>query len=729
MNKHLGYTFGFILLLFLFTVKGVYAFTPIKISVLQPIDSIVTNAMLCASTYESSIQEYRSHLYVKGHLNMRKRNFTFRYLPKMFHARKGVDKYFYESHSELHYSSPNIYDQKVLASYGTTHGRRFQAATLENFNVNIYASTLFNNRLLSPLAKNARRYYRYHIDSVLFCKDRIDYKVRFTPKTKSDQLVGGWMIISDTNWSIREMRFSGRYGLFAFENRIEMGNIGDDDELLPTLFELYATFGLLGNVVDGSYLAISTYSEIKQKTGDEVLPREQNKYDLSDFYTLQCDDRVYGVDSLYFDTIRPIALTESERKLYDDYNYKQDSAVVETPKRSKAFWGSVGEFLVTDINLDLSTLGRVKCSPIINPLLLSYSKSNGFSWRQDFRYNRIFDNGRLIKIVPRIGYNFTRKEFYWSMSGDFEYLPQRLGKIHVSVGNGNRIYSSDVLADLKNLPDSVFDFNLLNLDYFHDLYFNLQHSIEVVNGLKVMVGASVHRRTPTKPSDLVITDPEFVVPPDVSNKIKKEYISFAPRFRVEWTPALYYYMNGRRKINLHSMFPTMSIDYERAFKGVFGSTGKYERIEFDIQHRVNLQLMRSLFYRIGVGAFTNQEEMYFVDFQNFTRSNLPMGWNDDIGGVFHLLDGRWYNSSSNYVRGHIVFESPFIFMRHMMKYSRYVQHERLYFSTLVVRHLKPYIEVGYGIGTHVFDFGVFVGFANWGYNEIGCKFTFELFNR
>ena len=44
-------------------------------------------------------------------------------------------------------------------------------------------------------------------------------------------------------------------------------------------------------------------------------------------------------------------------------------------------------------------------------------------------------------------------------------------------------------------------------------------------------------------------------------------------------------------------------------------------------------------------------------------------------------------------------------------------------------HLKPYVEAGYGIGTHVFDFGVFVSFANWKYQEIGCKFTFELFNR
>ena len=68
-------------------------------------------------------------------------------------------------------------------------------------------------------------------------------------------------------------------------------------------------------------------------------------------------------------------------------------------------------------------------------------------------------------------------------------------------------------------------------------------------------------------------------------------------------------------------------------------------------------------------------------------------------------------------------------LRHLMKYTQYVLNERLYLNALVVPHLKPYLEVGYGIGTHIFDFGLFASFANWKYQEIGCKFTFELFNR
>ena len=55
--------------------------------------------------------------------------------------------------------------------------------------------------------------------------------------------------------------------------------------------------------------------------------------------------------------------------------------------------------------------------------------------------------------------------------------------------------------------------------------------------------------------------------------------------------------------------------------------------------------------------------MYFVDFANFARRNLPEGWNDDIGGTFQLLDGRWYNSSRQYWRGNFTYESPFILLK------------------------------------------------------------------
>ena len=684
--------------------------------------------MTFAPFYEKIVNDYRADLYIKGKLNIRKKNFMFRYLPKMFRMQKGVREYLMESYSDLHFTAPDIYDQKVIAGYGTVFSGGFQATMLEYFHVNVYSATLLYDRLLSPLAKNGKKYYRYQIDTIMGGQDNLHYKIRFIPKTKSDQLVGGYMIVSSDVWSVREIRFSGRSELLTFENLIKMGEVGDDNEFLPVRYEFEVRFNFVGNVVDGSYLASLDYSSIELKEKSKYR-KEKKKLNLTESYTLRCDTNSLHLDSAYFASLRPIELMDDEKKLYEDYAFRKDTTALKPPSKRRVFWGEIGDFLLSDLNVDLSRIGSVKCSPIINPLLLSYSGSNGFSWRQDFKYNRLFSGDKLLRIVPRIGYNFTRKEFYWSANADFDYWPQKRGAIHVNFGNGNRIYSSDVLDELKAMPDSTFDFDQIHLDYFKDLYFNFRHSIEVVNGLELSVGFSAHRRTAVEKSRFVVLNSSLPLASDFLDKFKDTYISFAPRVRVEWTPCLYYYMNGKRKINLRSAYPTFSVDYERGIKGVFKSTGQYERIEFDLQHHVQLGLMRNIYYRFGFGAFTNQEQLYFVDFANLARSNLPIGWNDDIGGVFQLLNGRWYNSSRKYVRAHFTYEAPFLFLRHLMKYTRYVQNERLYVNTLFVPHLNPYLEIGYGIGTHIFDVGVFVSSENWKYTEVGCKFTFELFNR
>lgn len=714
-------------------------------------DSIMQKVIFFAPFYESIVDSYKAELYIKGRANIRKKNHILRFIPSMFRMRKGVREYMMETYSDLHFTAPNIYDQKIKASVGTaSEFWELDGRLPEYFHINIYSSSLLYDKLLSPLAPNAKKFYTYRVDTVMGENHDLRYKIRFMPKSKSFQLVGGYMIVSDNVWSVREIRFAGRSEMLRFNNLVRMGEVGEADEFLPVHYDIEATFKFLGNVIDGNYTAVLDYKSIVQRNPAQ-LQRGDGKsvYDLSESYTLRSDTNASQRDTTYFNEIRPIPLSSHEEALYQDYFLRRDTLLWKKKPKNKnlEFWGQIGDALISRYTVDLAKMGSVRCSPLINPFLLSYSGKNGFSYRQEFKYNRLFTGDRLLRIVPRIGYNFKKHEFYWRVRGDFDYWPRKRAALHIDFGNGNRIYSSDVLDDLKAIPDSLFDFNQIHLDYFNDLYLNIRHSWEIINGLTLEVGLSMHRRTEVERSKFVPNYP--VMPPvmsarktssggssfipnfdpDILNKFRHTYNSFAPRVSVSWTPGQYYYMSGDRKVNLHSKYPTFSVDWERGISGILNSSGSYERVEVDVQHQIPLGLMRDLYWRFGWGAFTNQKELYFVDFANLRRSNLPMGWSDDIGGVFQLLDGRWYNSSRKYLRAHVTYEAPFLLLRHLMKYTQYVLNERLYLNALAVPHLKPYIEVGYGIGTHIFDFGLFASFANWKYQEIGCKFTFELFNR
>jgi hypothetical protein len=699
-------------------------------------DSIMQHVFQFSPLYAHVIDEYKCELYLKGRLKVYKRNRLIRYVPAMFRFEKGINDYLFESLSEMHYTAPDIYDRKVKAVSSTFPRDRSNVADLADYlKMNIYSTSLMSDRLLSPLDPKASRYYTYLLDSIAGDEDNLQYKVSFTPKFKSTQLVKGYMWVSDQVWTIRRVFISGVYDVVHFRIHLDMGERSTPEEFLPKKLRLTWNFRFMGNHLEMKNEADFNYQEVKYYSKGEQIRRSQKKHhhDRTESYRLTSDSTSLITDKQRFAEMRPRGLTQEEDSLYNLFvahtRQKQQIEAEHKLKESYAFWGQLGDALISSYRVNLQGVGSVKCSPLLNPVLFSYSHSRGLSYKEKFKYNRYFrTTDRTLRIVPQIGYNFTYKEFYAQLSSEFLYYPQKLGKLELKVGNGNRIYSSAVLDELKQMPDADFDFDNARLDYFKDVYLNFFHSIEPVNGLMVKVGASLHWRRLAHPIvdqfDLADGQTTFF-----NRAINKEYNSFAPRLRLEWTPSLYYYMNGRRKMNIGSKLPTFSFDYERGLKNVMGSNGKHERWEFDVQQSICLSALRSIAYRVGGGMYNRQGGMYFVDYANFSRHNLPEGWNDDIGGTFQLLDGRWFNSSRQYWRGHMTYESPFILLRSLKNWTGMVQQERIYGGILFIPHLNPYVELGYGIGTHVFDFGFFVSSISGNFDTAGVKFTFELFNR
>ena len=594
------------------------------------------------------------------------------------------------------------------------------------------------DKLLSPLDEESSKFYTYLLDSIAVDGDLRKYKITIIPKFKGTQLVNGYIWESDEVWTIREVYFEGKFDMIEFKLRNVMGEEGNE-EFLPVHLNLDINFRFMGN-----HLAMKAEAWVKYdmvnfyQGGERRKSQKKHSHDLTEFYELTSDSTSAITDYEKFKELRPIPLTDDEEFLYLKHRIRngkidwifEEQANKPEPKKSTVFWGQMGDMLISSYNVNLAGLGSVRCSPLINPVMLDYSHTHGISYRQRFKFNKLFPNDRLLRIVPQVGYNFTKKELYVIGDMEFQYWPEKRGGLEVGAGNGNRIYSSVVLDKLQSLPDSSFNFKNMEWDYFKDIYLNVFHNLEPVNGLFIKAGVSMHWRHLMDKSKLMLND--FIQQAGggiLSNMdIRADYNSFAPRLRIEWTPGMYYYMNGRRKMNVGSSFPTFILDYERGFKGIFNSNDEHERVEFDVQQKIKLNQIRTLSYRAGFGMFTRMDNIYFVDFVNFKRSNIPEGWNDEIGGTFQLLDRQWYNSSRQYWRGHVAYESPFILLRPFNRWLGMIQQERLYGGILFMPHLNPYVELGYGIGTHIFDAGVFVSSINGKFDTVGFKFTFELFN-
>ena len=81
-------------------------------------------------------------------MDIKRKNFILRYVPSMFRLQKGVRQYMVETYSDLHFTAPNIYDQKVKASMGTVHNSRGSTGDARVFQY----QSLFFNAALRPIA-------------------------------------------------------------------------------------------------------------------------------------------------------------------------------------------------------------------------------------------------------------------------------------------------------------------------------------------------------------------------------------------------------------------------------------------------------------------------------------------------------------------------------------------------------------------------------------------------
>ena len=460
------------------------------------LDYIIDQTMEAAPEYRNLIDEYTANMYIKGYINIKKSNILINYVPTMFKLKKGVKEYITESYSELHYTSPNIFDRKITTHHGTIDKiKNFNAGVLDYFDINIYSNSMFGVKLLSPLSHKAKKFYNYKIDSIY--NDEYGkrlYRILFTPKYSSYQLVNGYMDVYDDTWKIYKFQFSGRSEYLNYTNKIKMGQDSAlSEEILPLEFDTNMSFNLLGNVFEGNFTVNMDYETIKLQEKEEVRKDKKNRYDLTRSFTLGSDTSSITIsDSSYFAQFRPFPLSEKEQSIYEKYYAENENKNANNKEKEheNMFWGNIGDALVGS-----TQLGGVRFSPLLNPLMLSYNAKDGISYKQRIRYQRVFGNNSLLDITPMGGYNFKFNEFYWNIPVTFEYMPAKRGSFTFDIGNGNRIYSSEILDELKTIPDSTFDFNNIHLDYFHDFYVNISHSVEVLNGLSVDAGISIHRRS------------------------------------------------------------------------------------------------------------------------------------------------------------------------------------------------------------------------------------------
>lgn len=687
------------------------------------IDSVVSRIYTYVDRYGLRNDGFTSEVYVQHYLRTKRKGIIMRYLPGALHLERGENEYFGENISRYNFSPPAQVDQKDVAVYSTMpYVKKPRDKWLGQYSISIYEPNLFTNRILSPFNSCNRRFYKYRFRYAYQAMGSLFAHIEIVPRIWNSQLVRGNADVNVLTGEVRVFSLKFFYGWSRLQVSGEMGLEGQAS-LLPRKITLMSRLSMLGNRLEEQFDATAAFDFRNPPKVDTLRSfRDRKHFDVTSLCRLRVDTTSMRRDLDFFEKHRPVKLMPSQQAIYDKAKKKNarpvDSIDINESHERRD--------LAEDIILDSHTIrfgeqGKIRFPPLITPSMVEWSKSDGFALRTRFSFDYRFNRYNHLQFRPRVGYNFKEDQVYWECPLELRFRPYYDAYFRIEAAGGDHIYNSKQADEVrKNLSgitkyDSLVKvFNSYNFHYYRDNRFMVECGYQPIVGLKLSGGLRFHQRRMLKWNKVA----------DMTS-MQRTLRGLAPRIRLEWTPALYYYRDKHRPVPIRTKWPTFMLDYERSLEFVDKKT-RYERIEFDASYNLRLHALRSLYFRLGGGLYTQRAANCFLDYDNFRYSPMPTTVRDAFSGQFQLLDSHWYNESDYYLRFSATYESPMMLFSRIKYLTRIVEKEYLYCNLLNVRALDLYTEFGYGISLPLLRLAAFGAISGKGQSAFGCKIALQL---
>ena len=759
----------------------------------DPAYGIMRKAIGLAPYHLNQIKHYSAEVYMKASIIVLK-------IPKLLQKAMKVEadeneievgrNYVEESLNEIIFNAPDKYNQRVIS---------FNTSFPEDNNVNVmgYVKSSFYQptveMAISPLAPNAFSHYRFTFEGVSYEGNYAINKIKVIPRRKSQQLFTGYLYIVDDYWNIHSADLT--VDLFIGPIRIrQLYTPVKENAWLPVSYNMDVKASIIGIKLNVSYASSVTYSDIEinhditpplalQKTIKEPVAFENekqepaqdkkvaekienilNKEEMSNRdmiklarlmdketknekpedksleikettnYTIEKDAK--KTDSTYWNTIRPIPLTENEISGYRVKDSvllaKSDTtANADTLKKQKSrifkFAGNVisgKTFRSKDSSLVFRYNGLVGLDK------LGFNTVDGWTYKQEFNLRKEFSPGKKLSIYPEIGYAFNRKTPMWNIHNSFSYAPLKRAGFFLDFGQRSLDFNTEygISRSLNSISSLFFRYNFLRL--YEESYFKTGNNIDLSNGLQLSASIKYadrkHLKNSTDYSFFFVDDRDYEdnQPENIhlTNYPLEDQESFVFSLGLSYTPDYYYRIRKGVKYMVSSDYPTFHIEYKKGIPGTFNSRADFDFIEGQISKSEDLGIFSNLDWSISAGGFITNKDMHFTDFKHFNTQEIPLLL-DRPENTFMLLEYYRYSTPEWFTEAHIKYNTPFLLIKLLPFFSEKLWQETLYGSYLYQPEFKNYVELGYGLTDVYFvaDAGIFVGFEDGKYGRWGVK--------
>ena len=759
----------------------------------DPAYGIMRKAIGLAPYHLNQIKHYSAEVYMKASIIVLK-------IPKLLQKAMKVEaneetieigrNYVEESLNEIIFDAPDKYNQRVI-SFNTSFPEDNSVNVMGYVKSSFYQPTV--DMAISPLAPNAFSHYRFAFEGVTYEGNYAINKIKVTPRRKSQQLFTGYLYIVDDYWNIHSADLT--VDLFIGPIRIrQLYTPVKDDAWLPVSYNMNVKASIIGIKFNVSYVSSVKYSDIKinqditpplalqetikesvtlvnekpdpaqDKKVSEKIENILNKEEMSNrdmiklvrlmdketkkekeidksleikettSHTIEKDAKKR--DSTYWNTIRPIPLTENELigyRVKDSVLLAKSDTTLDgdTLKKQKSriikFAGNVisgKTFRSKDSSLVFRYNGLIGLDK------LSFNTVDGWTYKQEFNLSKSFSPGRKLNIYPEIGYAFNREALLWNIHNSFSYAPLKRANFFLDLGQRSSDFNFEngINRSLNSISSLFFRYNYLRL--YEESYFKMGNNIDLANGLRLSASLKYtdrqHLENSTDYSFFFIENRDYEdnQPENIhlTNYPLENQENFVFSLGLSYTPDYYYRIREGVKYMTSSNYPTFRIEYQKGIPGTFNSRADFDCIEGQISQSKDLGLFSEVDWSVGAGAFINNKNLHFADFKHFNTQEIPLLL-DRQKNAFMLLEYYQYSTPEWFAEAHIKYNTPFLLIKLLPFFSEKLWQETLYGGYLYQPEFKNYVELGYGLTDVYFvaDAGIFIGFEDGKYGRWGFK--------
>jgi len=690
----------------------------------DPAYRVIREAQKKRKFYLEQVEAYSCDVYIKGLQRMKempKKIMGFKREDLLGDQMIGLDSngrgilYLSESVSKFNFKQPDKIKEEMISSKVSGNNKAFSYNQASDLLFNFYENTLdlaglSERGFISPISASAFLYYRYKLEGAFMENGLLVNKIQVIPKRKNDPVFRGYIYIVEDLWNIHSTDlYLTKDAQIDFVDSLVVQQVHarvEGETWMPVSNKFSFEFGFMGIKGEGYFLGFQSNYILNPDFPKGFFGNEE----------LKINEDANKKDSAYWESTRPVTLTDEEKK---DYHFKDSLMLVTNTKVYKDSVDrkrnrfKIGKFLLSGYNYS-NTFKKYNVYLNSGIFSVNYNTVEGWVYNPSMGFYKHYENFKSYSLGGSAEYGFGNKQFNGMVYANYYFKPQHFSNLGFSAGSSVQQFNSWAIAPLLNTFYTLFlKENYLKI--YENQFASLYYSTELKNGIYFNAGASYNDRIPlnntqtwylkgNQKTHFTSNNPQY--PDSSGNSFTRNQALFANvgfTFRIKQR----YYTRPNEKVVLGSKYPEFHVNYKKGMGDV-----NFDLLTASVTKEIRMKLLGVFKFDVSCGSFLNKEKLFFMDYKHFdgnqtiflNRANRSgsntieygTGGNSTLMG-FNLLPYYQYSTTSDFIEAHAEhhFNGWIINKFPLLRKTRFQEVVGIHY--LHTKEINQYVELTVGI--------------------------------